>query len=500
MPSHSNVTNAYQAIPSIEVLLQRDSLRRLAQTDGHAHVRNALRDATTAMRESIARNTVPVPVEDIADWICNKAVSLLQAAQQPTLQSVFNLTGTVLHTNLGRAVLPTRAIEAIARAAAEPVTIEYNLETGQRGHRDAHVNALLCELTGAEAVCVVNNNAAAVMLTLNSMAQGREVAVSRGELIEIGGAFRMPDIMTRSGCQLVEVGTTNRTHLTDYANAIGERTAALMIVHPSNYSIQGFTGQPPRADIANLAHQNNLVMIDDMGSGTLIDLEQYGLPHEYTVRESLAAGADLVTFSGDKLLGGPQAGIIAGRADLIERINSNPMKRAMRVDKLIMAALQAALSLYRNPETLPRELPVLRLLTRPLADIDACARRILTPLTEALAANPSVENIDLVDCHSQIGSGALPGDTLPSRAIRLQPANGSVTTLNHWRTQLRQLPKPVIGRVQDGFLLLDVRTLEDETGFIDQLPHWTTAFSAQPACNTNTTNPDINNTDINNAC
>lgn len=430
------------------------------------------------MRTSIAQGKLPVPVESVADWICERAVSELQQAEQPSIQAVFNLTGTVLHTNLGRATLPASAIQAIATAAAEPVNIEYDLDSGQRGHRDSHVSDLLCELTGAEAVCVVNNNAAAVMLVLNTIALNGEVPVSRGELIEIGGAFRMPDIMTQSGCKLVEVGTTNRTHLADYANAIGANTAALMIVHPSNYSIQGFTGQPARRDIAELAHQHGLPLIDDMGSGTLVDLEQFGLPHEYTVRESLDAGADLVTFSGDKLLGGPQAGIIAGRAELIERINRNPMKRAMRVDKLTMAALQAVLMLYRNPSSLATELPVLRLLSRPLADIDACARRLLPVLTRALASAQSVAAIDLVDCLSQIGSGALPGDTLHSRAIRLRPTKDSGSTLNNWRKQLRLLPRPVIGRVQDGCLLLDLRTLEDEAGFVEQLPKLVVAMQA----------------------
>lgn len=459
--------SAYQSIPSIEELLHH---RRLAGVSdaGHERIANALRDATRTLRAAIADNQLPAAPEEFSQWLIDRALESLVNRQEPTLVRVYNLSGTVLHTNLGRATMPTRAIQAMQQAAAEPVNIEFDLQSGQRGHRDDHVQQLLCELTGAEAVCVVNNNAAAVMLVLNSLARDREVPVSRGELIEIGGAFRMPDIMAQSGCHLVEVGTTNRTHLADYERAISERTAALMIVHPSNYAVTGFTSKPARGDIARLAHANGLPLIDDMGSGTLINLEDYGLPHEATVAESIRSGADIVTFSGDKLLGGPQAGLIVGRQAIIDRINRNPMKRAMRVDKVTMAALQAVLQLYLQPGALVRELPVLRLLVRPLAEIDACAQRVLPTMQQYLQQHAT---LDVVDCMSQIGSGALPSDTLHSRAVRLRPTTGSAVSAEQWRRRLRLLPTPVIGRVQDNAVLLDMRTLEHETGFLAQLQH-----------------------------
>ncbi|MGB7298566.1 MAG: L-seryl-tRNA(Sec) selenium transferase [Burkholderiaceae bacterium] len=468
--------NSFAVIPSIEHLLRRDDMQVLAIQHGHNTVRDCLRDATKRLRFEIGNNANHHDKHSKSSndrdetwatkWLVNTVTALVNQQTKSTLASVFNLTGTVLHTNLGRAVLPEAAINAMIDAARHPTTVEYDLATGQRGDRDDHVADLLCRLTGAEAATVVNNNAAAVMLCLNSLALNREIPVSRGELIEIGGAFRMPDIMERSGCRLVEVGTTNRTHLSDYAEAITEATAALMIVHPSNYDIRGFTSKPDRRDIASLAHEHQLPLIDDLGSGTLIDLEPLGLPHEVTVREAIAAGADIVSFSGDKLLGGPQSGIIVGRTDLIEKIKRNPMKRAMRVDKLILAALEAVLRLYQQPTSLAKQLPVMRLLSRPLADIDQCAWRMSQAMTESVSQHGQ---FTVVDCHSQIGSGALPGDALPSRAVQVAPTVSGGTGLLQWATALRQLPRPVICRIQNDRLLLDMRCLEDEASFVGQL-------------------------------
>ena len=385
----------------------------------------------------------------------------------PSLRPVYNLTGTVLHTNLGRAPLPQSAIQAMVDVSSGASNVEFNLETGKRGDRHRHAEALLCQLTGAEGALVVNNNAAAVLLTLNSLAQRKEVPVSRGELIEIGGAFRMPDIMARAGCKLVEVGTTNRTHKADFDAAIGPKTALLMKVHTSNFEIKGFTKSVSEEDLAEIAHRYNLPFVTDLGSGTLIDLEPYNLPHETTVTEALASGADLVTFSGDKLLGGPQAGIIAGRRDLIDKLKRNPMTRAMRPDKITLAALQAVLRLYTNPECLVKELPTLRLLTRNPVEIEQLAGRLASVLQDCCKKFEVVVS----RTHSQVGSGALPIDRLQSAALKITRPDlrRPGAALNRLAKTFRELPVPVIGRISNDALWFDLRCLEDEEGFVGNL-------------------------------
>jgi L-seryl-tRNA(Ser) seleniumtransferase len=443
-------------LPSLDALLRLPTAAVLLERFGREATTAALRQILADRR---AARQFHVPEGEILDQAADRLARQFAPSQRP----VFNLTGTVLHTNLGRAPLPPEAAEAAAAAMRNPTNLEYDLATGRRGERDDHVAPSICALTGAEAATVVNNNAAAVMLVLNTLALGKQVPVSRGELIEIGGAFRVPDIMARAGALLREVGTTNRTHPRDYANAAGAETGALMRVHQANYAISGFTASVPTPELAAIAHKAGLPLIEDLGSGSLIDLARWGLPHEPTPQEVLAAGADIVTFSGDKLLGGPQVGLIVGNRELIKRINGNPLKRALRLDKGRLAALGAVLRLYLDPERLSERLPSLRLLTRMREDIQATAERV----APAIAATWPQRRVLVAPCHSQIGSGALPVDLLPSVAITLD--GNSLESLG---SELRALPRPVIGRINQGLFWLDCRCLEaaDEAAFLAQLP------------------------------
>ncbi|RJT27793.1 L-seryl-tRNA(Sec) selenium transferase [Buttiauxella izardii] len=455
--------NLYSQLPAIDKLLRDASFSALLSSFGHTQVVNTLREMLETARENI-RTQQQLPAWNI-DWAAH-AQTKLESRQRSALQPVFNLTGTVLHTNLGRALQSEAAIEAVSHAMRSPITLEYDLHDAERGHRDKALAGLLCELTGAEDACIVNNNAAAVLLMLAACASGEEVVVSRGELVEIGGAFRIPDVMRQAGCQLVEVGTTNRTHLKDYRQGAGENTALLMKVHTSNYQVAGFTKAVSEAELVELGNELNIPVVTDLGSGSLVDLTQWGLPEEPMPQQLIAAGVSLVSFSGDKLLGGPQAGIIVGKKELIARIQSHPLKRALRADKMTLAALEATLRLYQHPETLVERLPTLRLLTRNASEITELAQRLLPAFEDKFGEQFTVR---VEPCLSQIGSGSLPVDRLPSAALTFTPKDGRGTTLGALTQNLRELPKPIIGRISDGRLWLDLRCLEDETGFMENL-------------------------------
>ncbi len=457
-----------QHLPSVDRLLRQPMAQALIAEHGHTLVAGQARGLLDTLRAQVLAGELRRA--DLSDKALDAALAdHVRSRLAPQMVRVLNLTGTVLHTNFGRALLADEALAQVMAMMAAPNNLEYDLTRGQRGDRDELVEDLLCTLTGAQAATVVNNNAAAVLLTIAALGRGAEVIVSRGELVEIGGAFRMPDVMASAGATLVEVGTTNRTHLHDYEAAISPRTALIMKVHTSNYVVQGFTHSVDEAELATLAHARGIPLASDLGSGSLIDLSAFGLPREPMVQDKVSAGCDVVTFSGDKLLGGPQAGLIVGRREEIDRIRRFPMKRALRMSKLPMAALEATLRLYLRPERLARDLPTLRLLTRSASSIHATALQVEPALARALAPRYTSEVVAL---QGQIGSGSLPVDLLPSAGIAIASTRtrGVGRALDQLTASLRALPTPVIGRIADDRLILDLRCLEDPMLFLSQLP------------------------------
>ncbi len=448
------------ALPAVHEMLEHSGLAALRAALDHALLVAAIQESLAAHREALRAGAQRVP--PTAEEIAGEVTAAVAGWRTPRLTPVINLTGTLLHTNLGRAPLSADAVQAMAQAAAT-VNLEYDIDAGKRGDRDTLVEELLCRLTGAEAATVVNNNAAAVYLTLNTLANRKKVAVSRGELVEIGDSFRMPDIVVKSGCRLLEVGTTNRTHLKDYAQALEAGAALLLKVHTSNYRVQGFTKEVPFARLVELGRKHRMPVVVDLGSGALVGLARFGLPDEPTVQDTVRAGADVVTFSGDKLLGGPQAGFIVGRAEWIRRIKRNPMKRALRCDKLRLAALEATLRAYLSPATIERMLPAYRMIGRRVGEIEGLARAML-PHVERWATERA--RVEIIAGESQVGSGSLPEAALPTRLIALTPLRGDAEDLAR---QLRRLAPPVIGRAHGGKVLLDLRALLDPDALIAAL-------------------------------
>ncbi|MDP2689915.1 MAG: L-seryl-tRNA(Sec) selenium transferase [Deltaproteobacteria bacterium] len=446
-------------LPSVDELLREPALKEAASSHSTALVAEAARSVLEARRGAILADGKAGPSREALPAL---VLDEMEKAVSPGVVRVINATGTVLHTNIGRAILPKEAIEAVILAASGNINLEMDIGTGERGQRDERVEGLVTKLTGAEAACVVNNNAAAVLITLNTLAEGREVVVSRGELIEIGGSFRLPEIIEKSGCVLKETGTTNRTHERDYEDAITGDTALLFKAHTSNYRVVGFTASVELKKLASIGARHGLPVVEDLGSGSIISLPVEGLASEPTVAQSLSSGASIVTFSGDKLLGGPQAGIIAGRKGLVDRIRKNPLKRALRADKLTLSALEATLRLYLNKDTATEKIPALMFLTRPLKEIEETALKAAALLREALGPEYTV---GVEDAESVAGGGSMPGHIIPSKAVSV--VHESTGPEKVFRMFLSCRPS-ILGRVKNERFLLDMRTVLDPA---DVVPH-----------------------------
>ena len=446
-----------KGIAPITELLKTEAVAGWLKTQPLALVTDCLRRAAAGAREEVLADESGRcgPEQVSAQALLARATQLLARATTPRLREAINATGIILHTGLGRAVFPARVLDSLHAELKGYTTLAIDRESGERIERDALVEYILTELTGAPAATVVNNNAAATMLVLAALARQKEVIVSRGQLIEIGGSFRLPEVMAQSQARLVEVGTTNRTHLKDYNTAVTADTAAILRVHPSNYRIVGFTSEPALADLAALAHRRHLLLIDDLGAGALLDLEQFGLPHEPTVRESIAAGAEVVLFSGDKLIGASQAGVIVGRKDLIERLRQHPLMRALRVDKTCLLVLERTLLLFRHPEQLPREHPTYRMICTPAETLQRRARA----LTEALATAAPKLTARIVESVAYLGSGSLPTEAIPSLVVTVSAPGLSAAELAR---RLRLDAACVFGRIEADLVRLDLRTITDE--------------------------------------
>jgi L-seryl-tRNA(Ser) seleniumtransferase len=446
----------FRKIPSVDLLLGHAKVDEALSTQPRGIVIRAIHEVLEALRTTIQANTAVSDHELKTDTIVQNVMARIEHLSMPSLRNVVNATGVVVHTNLGRSLLADRVLEKFAPLAGGYSNLEYSLDQGRRGSRYTHVEYLLRELTGAEAGMVVNNNAAAVLLSLETLARGREVVVSRGQLVEIGGAFRIPDVMRKSGAKMVEVGTTNKTHLKDYEAAIGPDTALLLKVHTSNFQIVGFTEEVRLSELVKLGKKHGIPVMDDLGSGCLLDFSQYGMIREPTVQEALEQGVGVVTFSGDKLLGGPQAGIILGKKDLVTAIRENQLNRALRIDKLTLLALEETLRMYRDPRMAIRDIPTLRMICYSYESLVENAERLHALIRDINTENFSVE---LSDGYSKVGGGALPLQKLKTRLLGLVPARISAQRMEKY---LRHHTPPVIARVEKDRLILDIRTIREK--------------------------------------
>ena len=466
MKLSENQQKALRMLPGVDHILELTRTQLFFENIPKTVIINSIRETLESRRNSILTADLSLCEEGLSD---DRIIELIKAAVKKVmalnLRHLVNATGVVVHTNLGRSLLPGEVIENIAVIAGGYSNLEYDLDAGRRGSRYSNIEDILCEISGAQAAMVVNNNAGAVLLCLDTISRGREVIVSRGELVEIGGSFRIPDVMAKSGSILKEVGTTNRTHMKDYENSINDNTALLLKVHRSNYSVIGFTAEVSLKELVELGNRHGRPVMEDLGSGTFIDFSNYGLVKEPTVQESVAAGADVVTFSGDKLLGGPQAGIIIGKKHLLEQIKKNPLARALRIDKLTLAALEATVCLYRDEAKAVRRIPTLRMLTMDINEIGPKASKLMENLKKIDASRLRV---DIVELSSKAGGGALPLLELPSKCLRIQIEGLSANTL---AINMRKNSPPIIGRIEDDAFIIDPRTLQD-----DDLPIIESAF------------------------
>lgn len=444
-----------RTLPAVDSLLRDNRITGFLKDNPRRLVVDAIRAVLKREREDIKGSDATTYQVNI-DELISKVGTEIEKMGRPNLMRVVNATGVILHTNLGRAPLAFEALDNLVGVSHYYTNLEFEMAKGERGERYSHVESILCKLTGAEAAMVVNNNAAAVLLVLNTIAEGKEVIVSRGELVEIGGSFRIPDVMRKSGARLVEVGTTNRTHLRDYESAITQETALVLRVHRSNFDMVGFTSDVPASEMVGLGEKYGIPVMNDLGSGSLIDLSKFGMKKEPTVQDCVSSGMDVVTFSGDKLLGGPQAGIIVGKKDMIGAVKKNPLTRALRVDKLTLAALEATLRIYLDEHRAIHNIPILRMLTKSIAEVKKTAGRLLKSLRSI-----SVDRFDIYirDGYSQVGGGALPLQEIPTKLVAIKPKGISP---NDMEMAMRMNPVPIIARIERDEVLLDTRTLMDE--------------------------------------